>query len=597
MWKKMKKSVMAIMLVMTLVLCNMEVHAASLSTVNGIVDFQKGNATIHIYGNEGQSLKGKKMVLYKLFNAENSADSESIQYTMNPVYAEALKVVVGSRIMKAAERVTEYEVIDYLQSLNQHKVEGAQTVQASEGRYSDYRYFMEELLSKMKTMKLTGTEIYINDTKIDNSVEIGGLEYGYYFIEEISSAEGTHSAISLSMLGTANPESAMYIKSDYPTVIKKIQEDDLKDTIGNDGWNDIGDFEIGQDVPYKYESQIPNINGYHNYYYAWHDVMDEALTLQTDSIQITITGQVGAANKTYQLSNSEYNLIKDKSNTTFVIEITNIKSIIDREFPNMNEREENSYGQKVVVEYKATLNEKAMKNTGRPGFENDVRLEFSNNPNQGHEEETGFTPWDTVVCFTYSLNGIKVNNYSEPLEGANFKLYSDAQCKKEVFVKKIEDKYCVVNPDIWEGDTLQNAVTIVSNSKGEFEIYGLDSGTYYLKEEKAPQGYRTLLDPIVLTVAPLYTSERNTYVKGEGAGDKVMQLSATAHIKTFLDGIYKEKDSALEVDSDQGIMNLSVVNEVGKKLPVTGSSAMLLLGVSGVLLMVAACARGLKRHE
>ena len=53
---------------------------------------------------------------------------------------------------------------------------------------------------------------------------------------------------------------------------KKIQEDDYKEMIGNDGWNDIADYEIGQTVPYKYESRVPNINGYDTYYYAWHDV-------------------------------------------------------------------------------------------------------------------------------------------------------------------------------------------------------------------------------------------------------------------------------------------------------------------------------------
>ena len=46
----------------------------------------------------------------------------------------------------------------------------------------------------------------------------------------------------------------------------------------NDGWNDIGDYEIGQTAPYKFESTIPNMNGYDTYYYAWHDKMDEALT-------------------------------------------------------------------------------------------------------------------------------------------------------------------------------------------------------------------------------------------------------------------------------------------------------------------------------
>ena len=34
------------------------------------------------------------------------------------------------------------------------------------------------------------------------------------------------------------------------------------DTDLRHSWNDIGDYEIGQTVPYKYESNIPNMNGY-----------------------------------------------------------------------------------------------------------------------------------------------------------------------------------------------------------------------------------------------------------------------------------------------------------------------------------------------
>ena len=110
---------------------------------------------------------------------------------------------------------------------------------------------------------------------------------------------GTHSAGSLCMVNTANPEADIHIKSDYPAVTKKIQEDDNRDDIGNEGWNDIGDYEIGQTVPYRYESNIPNMNGYDTYYYAWHDVMDEALTFNPDSVGIKIYATSSSQSKSY----------------------------------------------------------------------------------------------------------------------------------------------------------------------------------------------------------------------------------------------------------------------------------------------------------
>ncbi len=66
------------------------------------------------------------------------------------------------------------------------------------------------------------------------------------------------------------------------------------------------DFEIGQTVPYKFESNIPNINGYDTYYYAWHDVMDEALTFDPDSVAIHIRTE----DKNYELAKDEFQVIR-----------------------------------------------------------------------------------------------------------------------------------------------------------------------------------------------------------------------------------------------------------------------------------------------
>ena len=51
----------------------------------------------------------------------------------------------------------------------------------------------------------------------------------------------------MTMVNTANPTATIQIKSDYPSIVKKIYEDD-----NNIGWNDMGDFEIMQDISYKY---------------------------------------------------------------------------------------------------------------------------------------------------------------------------------------------------------------------------------------------------------------------------------------------------------------------------------------------------------
>lgn len=561
------------------------------NTSTGVANFGRGSAKITINGNgAAQSLVGKKFNVYKLFDAVNSKNLESINYTLNPEYAQAIKNIVGVKLNKTPSTVTEYEVIDYIQSLNTNKVEGAHTNQVLEGKYSKFRYFIEELRNEIVRLGIKSDVVNVTSVKPDNSIDISGLDFGYYIVDEVSNVQGSHSASSLCIVNTANPDATVQIKSDYPTVTKKMQEDD-----GNVGWNDIGDYEIGQTIPYKFTSNIPDINGYDTYYYAWHDRMDEALTFKKDSVSIVIRGNMGNTTKEYTLSPDEFNIVENPSaDTTFKVVISDMKHIVDREFNNKNNLNHNLYGQEVELRYNATLNDRAADNTGRPGFENDVKLEFSNDPdNSGAgSSSTGETPWDTVVAFTYKINGVKVNDHNATLEGAKFRLYSDRDLQNEVYVKKSPNGYVVINRDSLGGTdhvggtVPQNAVEMVSDANGVFNIIGLDQGTYWLKETTAPDGYRPLLDPIEINVVPTFVQNRDFYVKGDGATDKALvSLEATALVRDFWEGLFHDNTLTLGTDVGAGSMNLTVVNKVGSKLPITGSGATLaLIGLGSTMM-------------
>ena len=124
------------------------VAAKEYNTQGGVANMGSGTANITIKGNAGQTLIGKKFHVYKLFLAQNAQGMESINYTFNPAYEQALKNVAAKALSVPVDDVTEYMVIDYIQSLNSYKVEGAQTEQELEGRYSKFRYFVEDVVVK-----------------------------------------------------------------------------------------------------------------------------------------------------------------------------------------------------------------------------------------------------------------------------------------------------------------------------------------------------------------------------------------------------------------------------------------------------------------
>lgn len=557
--------------------------------VSRAYDPNQGEAAIILQGQEGQSLEGKKFQVYRILNALNSREGESVQYSLNPEFEAPLRTVVAARLGTEAEALTEYQILDYIQSLNTEKTEGAQADQEEIGRYSEFRYFAEELRDEILRQQIPGMEVTVENVTEENRWELRGLSFGYYLIDEVTEVDGTSQAASLCMTDTANPEAVILIKSDIPTgVTKSIREDD-----GDIGWNAIGDYEIGQTIPYRFEAPVPDMYGYDTYYFAFHDSLDEALEFDRESVRV----EISQGEKTYVLKDEEdeYVLLQgEEEGETFQIVIDDLKAVVDREFDQRDENGKNVYDQTVAVTYQASLTDRAAEDTGRPGFENKVSLEFSNDPDSGGEEKTGRTPWDTVVCFTYQIDGRKLNEKGLQLQGALFSLYSDPECQEEVYVKKgAEGGYIVINRDYLGGSDHTGgsapsyAATITSDAEGAFRIYGLDSGVYYLKETRAPEGYRLLEDPVVLTITPSFQEDRTEYLEGDGATDKTLKtLEATADIRSFYDGEYtEEKGTVLETDPDTGTVNLTVINRTGSRLPSTGTPAVLLLTGGGAAMM------------
>lgn len=155
----------------------------------------------------------------------------------------------------------------------------------------------------------------------------------------------------------------------------------------------------------------------------------------------------------------------------------------------------------------------------------------------------------------------KTNEDSKVLSGAEFTLYSDASCKKVTT----------------KGTT---------NSKGELYFNNLIVGTtYYMKETKAPAGYRIP-------------------VNADGS-DIVYKLQADSKVE---DGKFTFIVNNKSYTSDEGtycvtgtaanrVCEMTVLNYTGQQLPETGSSSTLILIGAGVVLVAAAGVIALKRRK
>ncbi|WP_276814109.1 SpaA isopeptide-forming pilin-related protein [Faecalibaculum rodentium] len=485
-----------------------------------------------------QTLQGRRFTLYRLFEAEPAAGGESVIYRFDPKTEAAVKQAVAAGLGIQTGVVGEQQAVDYVASLS--------------GQDSALRQFLSTVQDHLQPAQ--GESFRVDSTAADGSFTIAGLDYGWYMAdEEGTDISGSHAAASLLMVSTAAPSVQIKVKSDYPQLIKQIEEDD-----GTAGWNDIGDYQYGQAIPYRFETTLPDVSGYETYLMRFHDRMDPALDFDPSSVAVTMDKD----GKQYRLSPQEFTITDTPTaDETFSVTIPDIKAIADREF--------GSFGQRVELTYKGVFNEGILdrQDQGKQGFENTVRLEFSNDPDSS---QTGFTPWDTVVCYTYRLNAVKHNENDVKLAGAKFRLYLDKDCQTELGFAKHGDVYLPA----------ADAQDIVTDDEGSFRLDGLDQGTYWLREVQAPAGYHKLKDPIEITITPGFVDDRHAYVAG---GQGLTDLTATAG------------GQDLETDPIQTSANLSVLNRTGSVLPSTGSGMTIVLFAAAAGLAVTGLWMGRRR--
>ena len=289
-----------------------------------------------------------------------------------------------------------------------------------------------------------------------------------------------------------------------PTVEKKVY--DNQDGTNEAGFYSSADHAINEEFQFKLIATLPasRDNGraydyYDEYAVLFNDTLSKGITY--DGIDKVV---IESNNKTYDITgdSSKYEVDDSRleSDHYLVVGIPDVKAC--GAGLNLND------GATITVTYTAHLNEKAAVN-GSADNQNRVRLQYSNNPR--NSAYWGFTPESEVRVYTYQLNNTKYRdevNENNKLEGAGFRLYSDADCTNEVELYQDGKFYYPI-----KNATGKTAVEMKSAADGTFNVKGLDAGTYYLKETNTPAGYSACKN-IKIVISATH-NEYNVSLSGE----------------------------------------------------------------------------------
>ena len=404
------------------------------------------------------------------------------------------------------------------------------------------RHYAEETLSTLNSSDKIKAEAQKIASALSNTVagsasvtqdnaktEITGLEPGYYLIKDKDGSLTGNEAYTEYILNIV-ADTTITPKTDVPSVVKKVK--DTNDTTGDTTeWQDSADYDIGDDVQFQLTATLPaNVESYKSYYLKFDDTLSQGL----DFKEKTVTVKLGVKDV-----KSLFKINYDKASNKLTFTCDNI---LDNKDKNGNKIEVKN-GDTVVVEYKATLNEHAV--IGSEGNPNKVKLEFSNNHNNGGDGDKGETPEDTVIVFTYQVVINKVDEKNEALDGAEFTLYKKIKNEKDKEIK-----------------------AVISGDKNDiFTFSGLDDGDYVLKETKTPDGYNTAND-IKFTIKADHSIESDAPELESLSGDKV-----TGNI-------------ILTPNKTEGSLSTPVQNNKGSVLPSTGGAGRVAIYVIGAILVL-----------
>ncbi len=412
--------------------------------------------------------------------------------------------------------------------LNEYKAKDAADLAEKLSKFADKSEQIKEFAKKVSQYLQNPTSAKAEG----NTVTITVDKAGYYLIKDQDNSLGENDETYTEFILKVVKNQTVAPKSNKPTSEKKVK--DINDSEGTTmtNWQDSADWDIGDKVPFQLKGTVAaDYDNYKVYKMTFHDHESKGLTFNKDSVKVYVDGK-------QVTDTSKYEVVTEglKDGCTFEVKFADLKQI-----PGVKA------GSTITVEYESELNKNAV--IGSEGNPNTMHMEFSNNPNNEQGGETGKTPEDKVIVFTYKTIINKVDPDGQPLKGAEFKLE-----------KKV-------------GEEWVEKAAVKNDAGTTFTFKGLDDGVYRLTETVTPEGYNTM-NPNPLEFTILATHEETA------VEPKLLTLS----------GNPKSGDVTFDYSLENGTLTTNIVNKSGSSLPETGGMGTTVLYAAGTLMILAAAA-------
>lgn len=347
---------------------------------------------------------------------------------------------------------------------------------------------------------------------------------GYYLIVDTTYFDPGNFYHAYNSFFLLNVPQAPHVVLVNHKVVKPYVEKEVYDN--QDGTNEAGfgssaDHAINEEFQFKLTATLPAspdraYDYYKEYAVLFNDTLSNGITYdRLDSVVIKSNGipyDITNDSSMYEVDDSRL-----ESDHYFVVGIPDVKAC--GAGLNLND------GATITVTYTAHLNDNAAVNStsGSTDNKNKVQLQYSNNPR--NSAYWGFTPESEVRVYTYQLNNTKYRDddtTGNELAGAGFRLYSDKDCTEEQEIKlKKNTTDGTYSPYFGAGAGDE----MFSDEHGQFNVKGLDAGTYYLKETTPPAGY-SACDKTRIVISATH-DEHNVNLSGESnLNNKIINIKA-----------------------------------------------------------------------